>query len=206
MKKVLFISSLIIISLFTACGGGDEMSIQDIISEKNLETIRAKRSEIVTQYQEMGQQIKQLDQAIAELDSVKKLPLVTTFKAETDTFYHYLELLGRVETKQNLVIYPEFSGILNKVNVTEGQEVKKGQVLAIIDDGGLRQQLQQVEIQSRLAKTTFERQQRLWNQKIGSEMEFLQAKANYEAQEQAVHQIQEQLEKNLYHCSIFRDH
>ena len=110
-------------------------------------------------------------------------------------FNHYLELQGNVSTKQNLIIYPEYSGILKRVFVKEGQQVSKGQTLAKIDDGGLSQQVAQLQIQAELAKTTFERQERLWNQKIGSEIQYLQAKSTYEAQEQAVSQLEQQIAK-----------
>jgi len=94
-----------------------------------------------------------------------------------------------------MVLTPEFSGILTQMNVKEGQYVKKGQILAKVDDGGLSQQLAQLEIQTQLAKTTFERQERLWNQKIGSEIQYLQAKTSYEAQQKAVDQMKTTLNK-----------
>ena len=125
------------------------------------------------------------------------MPLITTFTAKQEVFNHYLELQGSVNTKNNLVIFPEYSGILTRVYVKEGQRVYKGQTLAKIDDGGMSQQLAQAQIQANLAKTTFERQQRLWNQKIGSEIQYLQAKSTYEAQEQAVNQIKQQLGKTI---------
>ena len=75
--------------------------------------------------------------------------------------------------------------------------MQKGQLLARIDDGGLSQQLAQLKIQFELARTTFERQQRLWEQKIGSEIQYLQAKSNYEAQEQAIGQMEQQLAKTV---------
>lgn len=108
-----------------------------------------------------------------------------------------MELQGNVTTKNLLIITPEYSGILTNVYVTEGQRVSKGQTLAKIDDGGLSQQLAQLKIQSALAKTTFERQQKLWNQKIGSEIQYLQAKSSYEAQEEAINQLQKQLSKTI---------
>ncbi|MFT6370470.1 MAG: RND family efflux transporter MFP subunit, partial [Maribacter sp.] len=74
-----------------------------------------------------------------------------------------------------------------------GQSVSKGQLLATIDDGGMGSQLAQLETQTTLAKTTFERQERLWNQKIGSEIQYLQAKTNFEAAESSVKQIRSQL-------------
>jgi RND family efflux transporter MFP subunit len=79
--------------------------------------------------------------------------------------------------------------------VKEGQQVVKGQVLANIEDGGMSAQLAQLNVNAQLAKTTFARQQRLWNQKIGSEMQFLQAQTAYEAQKNAVTQLKSQLEK-----------
>ena len=86
-------------------------------------------------------------------------------------------------------------GNLPGVYVKEGQNVTKGQLLATIDDGGLSQQVAQMQIQADLAKTTFERQERLWQQKIGSEIQYLQAKSSYEAQQRAVNQLKSQLSK-----------
>jgi RND family efflux transporter MFP subunit len=84
---------------------------------------------------------------------------------------------------------------LTHVYVTEGQQVSKGQILAKIDDSGLGQQLAQVKVQENLAKTTYERQKRLWEQNIGSEIQYLQAETNYKAQQSAVKQLLAQLSK-----------
>lgn len=110
-------------------------------------------------------------------------------------FDHYIELQGSVDTKQNITIMPEMSGLLTQVYVKEGQKVVAGQILAKIDDGGLSQQIQQMQVQEQLAKTTFERQKRLWDQNIGSEIQFLQAKANYEGQSKAISSMQRTLSK-----------
>jgi len=190
------IYSLLIIGLLLAsCGGDKKQSVEEIIATDNLEIIRLKRAEIVSQQQEIAEKLKQLDTKIAVLDTSKRIPLITTFTAKQEVFNHYLELQGNVNTKNLLVIYPEYNGVLSRVFVKEGQRVRKGQVLAKIDDGGMSQQLAQAQIQTNLAKTTFERQERLWNQKIGSEMQYLQAKSNYESQTQVVNQLQQQLGK-----------
>ncbi len=190
------IYTLIVISLILAsCGGGNKKSIDTIIATNDLQEIRNKKAEIILEQHKIKEQLKQLDDAIAKLDIVKKVPLITTFRVEEEVFNHFLELQGSVTTKNLLVLYPQFSGILTNVYVKEGQRVKKGQLLAKIDDGGLSQQLAQLHIQSELSKTTFERQQRLWDQKIGSEMQYLQAKSNYEAQAKAISQLQQQIEK-----------
>lgn len=181
--------------IMIASCGGDSKSLNSIIESENLETIRAKRAEIVTQQQEINQQLARIDEVISELDSIKKIPLVTGFSVSHEAFKHFLEVQGSVETKKNILLYPEFSGQLTNVYVTEGQKVTSGQILAEIDDAGLSQQLAQMEVQAALAKTTFERQERLWEQKIGSEIAFLQAKANYEGQQKVVDQMRSQVAK-----------
>ena len=191
MKKIFYILTISVLLL--SCGKDNAKSIEKIIQEGNLQDLRSKRAEIIAQQHEATNKLKQIDEAIAALDSVKKLPLVTTIIAKDTLFNHYLELQGNVETKKNIVLYPEMSGILTKIYVTQGQKVSKGQLLARIDDGGLSQQLSQVEVQAQLAKTTFDRQKRLWEQKIGSEIQFLEAKTNFEAQQNVVSQIKRQL-------------
>ena len=195
MKKIL---ALFILPLFlVSCGSGDKQSIEAVIESQNIESIRTKKAELVSEQNLIKEDIKKLDIAIATLDAGKKIPLITTFELESTMFKHFLELQGNVTTKNLLMIYPEYSGVLTNVYVKEGQKVNKGQVLAKIDDGGLSQQLAQLKIQAELAKTTFERQQRLWDQKIGSEMQYLQAKSNYEAQDQSIGQLEQQVAKTI---------
>ncbi len=188
---------LILTILIFSCGSDKKKSVEDVIATNNLEAIRAKKDQIISKQIEIVEQLKQLDAKIDELDTTKKVALISTFTVKEEVFNHYLELQGNVSTKNLLVIYPEYAGILSKVYVREGQYVKKGQILAKIDDGGLSQQLAQLQIRSDLAKTTFERQDRLWKQNIGSEMQYLQAKSNFEVQQQAVNQIQIQLDKTI---------
>jgi len=194
--KYLYILSLFSI-IFISCNNANKKSIESIIATNDLKEIRDKKSEIIQEQHKILEQIKLLDNAISKLDKVKKIPLITTFMVNDTIFEHYLEIQGSVSTKNLLVIYPQFSGILINVYVKEGQKVKKGQLLAKIDDGGLSQQLAQLNIQSELSKTTYERQKRLWEQKIGSEIQFLQAKSNYKAQEKAIDQLQKQVDKTL---------
>lgn len=196
MKRIYIpiITALILMS----CGGESKKnSMEEVLASNNLELLRKKRAEIVAEQQSASEKLKQLDIAIGKLDTVKKIPLITTFTAKEDLFNHFFEVQGNVTTKDLLVITPEFNGIMTKVYVKEGQKVSKGQTLAVIDDGGLSQQLSQLEIQAELAKTTYERQKRLWEQNIGSEIQFLQAKSNYEAQQKAINQLQQQIAKTI---------
>ncbi|MDB4225671.1 efflux RND transporter periplasmic adaptor subunit [bacterium] len=193
-----YIYSLLLVSfLLSSCKNVKKKSFEEIIATNNLELIRKKKTELDASAQEILVQLKQLEKTIKILDPQEKIPLITTFHAKEAVFNHFVELQGNVNTNQNLVIYPEFSGVLSGVYVKEGQKVSKGQILAKIDDGGLSQQLSQLKIQSNLAKTTFERQERLWNQKIGSEIQYLQAKAAYESQLEATKQLQQQIGKTV---------
>ena len=188
---LLLLSALV----FASCGEENKQTIDDVIASKDLVQIRAKKAELDKQSQTVQAQIKQLNELIEKLDSTKKVPLVTTIALKTEEFNHFLELQGNVTTKQNVLIYPEIPGTLEKVYVKEGQNVTKGQILATIDDGGLGQQVAQLESQAALAKTTYERQKRLWEQKIGSEIQYLQTKTSYESQMKAVAQLKAQLAK-----------
>ncbi|MBJ6366716.1 efflux RND transporter periplasmic adaptor subunit [Snuella sedimenti] len=196
MKYYIHITLLSTIIL-SSCSGTSKKSVEDIIATNNLELIRKKKTELDLKQQELTVQLQQLTSKIKVLDPQERIPLITTFTVKENKFTHFVELQGSVNTKQNLVIHPEFSGILTKVYVKEGDQVSKGQMLAQIDDGGLSQQLAQLKIQASLAKTTFERQKRLWNQKVGSEIQYLQAKSNYEGQQQAVNQLDKQLRKSI---------
>lgn len=193
MKHIITLSFAAI--LLASCGGNKKNSVEKILEKNNLEDIRTKRAELVTDQEAIQSKIKLLDERIKTLDTTQNIPLITTIKAKEEVFDHVLELQGNVTTKNLLTITPEYNGILTNVYVKEGQRVSKGQTLAKIDDGGLSQQLAQLKIQSALAKTTFERQERLWNQKIGSEIQYLQAKSSFEAQEEAINQLQQQLNK-----------
>ena len=186
MKKIILIATFSI--LLFSCGKKEEnANIDSLITSKNLVSIKAKRAELQTQ-------LTKLDDAIALLDIKKSEEALVSVSVVKDTvFSHYLEVQGNVNTKENLIIYPQFSGILNTVNVLAGQKVSKGQLLGTIDDGGLSQQLAQIETQLALAKTTFERQKRLWDQKIGSEIQYLQAQTNMISQQKAVSQMKAQL-------------
>ncbi len=194
MKNLVAIISLVFL---VACGGAEEKSIETLIQEGNLEAIQAKKEELTATLREQQAQINQIDTYMASKDSTKKLPLVSLYKIESQSFSHFVELQGSVETDQNIVVYPEFSGILQSFKVSMGEKVTKGQTVAIIDDGGLRKQLAQVEQKAKLSKTTYEKRKRLWDQKIGSEIDFLAAETQYLADADMVKQMQEQVEKTV---------
>ncbi len=190
MKK--FISIIFILAI-VAC----DKSKKESTAEKELKKLQTERIKIQEQLDKLNLELSSIDKKIAELDTIKKNPLVKTLVLSDTIFRHYIELQGNVKTNENILVYPEFQGTLTSLNVKIGQNVSKGQVLARIDDGGLSAQLAQAETQYALAKTTFERQENLWNQKLGSEMQYLQAKTNMESQQKIINQIKAQLNKTL---------
>lgn len=193
MRKIV---SLIVITLvFAACGSESAKTVEDIIASNDLKKIREKKAELDGQQKEISDKIKLISEAIDKLDTLKKNPLVTALTLKDENFVHYVEFQGNVKTNQNVLIYPEMAGLLQEVFVQEGQYVKKDEVIATIDDGGMKQQLAQIEAAAQLAETTYERQKRLWDQKIGSEIQFLQTKTDYLAKKNQVEQMTKQLAK-----------
>ncbi|CAI8266244.1 MAG: Cobalt-zinc-cadmium resistance protein CzcB [Flavobacteriaceae bacterium] len=125
------------------------------------------------------------------------MPIVEVLKINSVEFDHYIQVQGSVKSDELINIFPEFSGIIKNIYVKSGDIVKKGQRLIKIDDGGLKEQLSQLEIGFELTKTTFERQKRLWDQNIGSEIKFLESKTMYESQKQGIKQLKKQIKKTL---------
>ena len=193
MKKIYPI--LVLSLLLVACGGSENNSVSQTIASGNLEAIRSMKTNLTNQLNRIETDLVALEAAIANLDTNENLPLVTTFEVQPQVFNHYLDLQGNVKTRENVLLYPEMAGTLLTVKVKKGARVSKGQILAVIDNGGMSNQLSQLKTQAALAQTTFERQATLWEQKIGSEIQYLQSKAQAEAQANAVLQLEKVLAK-----------
>ena len=186
---------LLCILLFIQCGSSDKQTTAEVIASKDLAAIQTKKAEVVKSMNTLKQELEELNQVIGQLDNEQKFLLVTSIEAKVAPYDHFVSFQGTLETDKNIVMYPEIPGLLKSINVVEGQRVKKGDVLAVISDSGLVDQLQQLEIQLALAKTTYERQNRLWEQKIGSEMQFLQAKTQYLSLEKSIAQMKDRVAK-----------
>ena len=192
MKKIFIIVS----SLIFSCES-ENKSVSEVIASNNIELIKLKREEINNKQQEIYKKLNLIDLKLNELENNSKNPIVSTSRIIKQDFNHYVELQGDVKSEKIISIYPEFSGIINEIFVKSGESVDKGQILATIDDGGLKQQLSQLQITYNLAKTTYERQERLWGQKIGSEIQYLESKSMFEAQSKAIEQLTKQLNKTI---------
>ena len=193
MKKIIY--TLNIIALAIGCSGDQSVTTSDLIRAKDLNGLKTQKEEKLKFLNALKAELNQINAAILNLDTSEKLALISTFKVKPENFDHYIEIQANIKTRENVLLYPEYTGTLKKIYVEEGQEVKKGKLLAQIDDAGLKNQLEQLQIQAALSKTTYERTQRLWDQNIGAEMKLLQAKATYESQLKSIAQLKKQLKR-----------
>ena len=192
MKKFIY---PIFILFIVSCNNDNKKTIEELINEGNLEELQERRSSLIIQKGQINNELKEITQGVSILDTAKSFVLVNTVTTKTETINHFSKFQGIIKTDQNMILYPEFSGRVAKIYVDEGDVVKKGQALAKIDDGGLFNELKLVESQAKLAKTIYERQSKLWNDKIGSEIQYLEAKTNYEIQNNRLKSITESLAK-----------
>jgi len=197
MKSTIWTLLLTLGLISVSCQSKSSASIDELVASSDEALLRAKRTELSAERNLIDADIKRLDVVIASLDKSASLPLVATYEVTPQEFNHFTSFQGTVKTMKNINVYPEMPGQLLDVMVVEGQKVEKDQVLARIDDGGLLAQLAQAKSQLLLAETVYNRQERLWSQNIGSEIQFLQAKTQFESAEKAVDALSLQAEKSV---------
>lgn len=186
LMKHLF--SLLVLTLVLSCGTSDKES-------QSLTELKTKKAALKEQMDRMGTELKEIEMAISELDTLKKLMSVTSIKAEVKDFNHYVEVQGTVKADQTIDLHAEMGGTVTAILVKEGQNVSKGQLLATLDSEVIDNSVLQLDTQLALATTTFERQARLWEQNIGSEIQYLQAKAQKEGLENSLKSLKAQARK-----------
>ncbi len=198
MKKIILLTP--IFGFVLACSPAEKPDTQTLIDQQNVEGLRARQAELVSQNNIIKSELNLVMEAIDKFDKDKKRSLVTVFAVVEKPFVHEVVLKGVVKTNQNLVLNAEFMGAVKAIHVKEGQQVAKGDLLVTIDDGGLAQNAALQKVQLDLTKTLYERQERLWKQNIGSEIEYLQAKTAFESQQKNFEQLQQQLSKTTLHA------
>ncbi len=182
--KTLF-SIIISALLLTACGNSDQLTTK----KKELETLKADAKTI-------ADKIKTLEALIAKLDTnvkKEKTSEVSTMALTSSIFKTYIEIQGRVDADENVSLAPQMPGMITRINVKVGDEVSKGSVLAETDASATLQQISDLQTNLELAKQVFQKQQNLWNQKIGTEVQYLQSKATKESLEKKMVLLQEQV-------------
>ena len=190
-KLYISILTLIIIS----CNSSGNSDIDTLIENGNLEELKKRKKEYVGVMNSMQVELNEINNGISFLDENEKLTLVSSFEIKEKIFNSYIEAQANLKTRKNVLILPEFQGTLEQIFVSEGQKVKKGQLLAEINDSGLKEQVDQLIIQANFAKENFERTERLWNNSIGSEIQFLKSKSDFESSQKMVEQMKDRLAK-----------
>ena len=163
---------LIVLIFISACDTG------------SLEYKKEKVDKLKNSLDEIYSEIDRLEKEINELDStfgVKNYELISTINPYNDGFIHQIDLRGNVKSKMNVLIVSEVVGRYKKINVKEGQFVEKGTVLAVINSDVIDNNLKEIETNLKLLKTIYDRQSNLWENNIGSELDYLRAKSNYES-------------------------
>lgn len=180
--------TLIITALVTiSCG--------EEVQKSTLSDLNNQKKSIVKEMDSLNKELKKVEKEISILDTNKRLQIVTTLPVKQDIFKHYIEIQGVVQADKNIEIRPEFGGVVQNIFVKEGQRVQAGQILIQLDDVAIKNNIEELRTQLVLAQTTFERQKRLWDQKIGSEMQYLQAKTQKESLENSLATLQTQSDK-----------
>lgn len=181
---------LLPVFLFTACRNTEE---------KDLAGKKKQLAEYKTQLKELTGNIEKLEKEISKMDTAfrvdQKSKLVTVEELKKQDFKHYIEVQGTVDAEENIMALNQQPGIVTAIYVKVGDRVTKGQLLAITQTTpAIEDQLKSAEAQLSLAATAYEKQKNLWDQKIGSEIQFLQAKTQKEAAEKGVDALRKQLE------------
>ena len=189
------IYTLLLIIIISGCNSSRNASIESLIESGDLEELKKRKKEYVDAMNTMKVELNEINNGISLLDENERLTLVSKYEIQQTIFNTYIEAQANLKTRKNVLILPEFQGTLEKVFVSEGQKVKKGQLLAEINDSGLNEQYEQMVIQAEFAKENFERTQRLWDNNIGSEMQYLKSKTDYEASKKMVDQMKDRLSK-----------
>jgi len=185
MKKIVVL--IIATSLTLACNKE--------IKNASLEELNTQKTTLVNQIGSLNKELKAVEKQIAQQGTQKKLQIVTSLPVKKGDFKHYIEIQGVVQADKNIEIRPELGGTVKAILVKEGQKVVAGQTLVQLDDIDMLNKIDELNTQYNLAKTTFERQERLWNQKIGSEIQFLQAKAQKDGLEKSLTSLKTQANK-----------
>lgn len=165
MKTIIYLAVIILIA---ACGKPKDKKAE-------LEKLKKERNELNTKITELEKEVG--------IKTVQQVSDVAVMEVSPATFRSFVQVQGKIDAEENVAVSPEAPGVITAIYVAAGQRVNRGQVLAQLDDKVLRQSIAQVQTQLDLATTLYNRQKNLWDQKIGTEVQFLTAKTQKEGAE-----------------------
>ncbi|MEQ8324940.1 MAG: efflux RND transporter periplasmic adaptor subunit [Vicingaceae bacterium] len=191
-QPIRFLLIAVIAAALSSCGGGSEI-------EGNAAQLMVKKDSLRTVKKGIAQQINQIEETLKLMDTSgnANLPVVTVSETKTGIFRHYFKVQGVVETDQNATINAEVASKIMKIHVGEGDRVKKGQLMMALDNRVMLNNIEELKTQIELAQTVYEKQKSLWDQNIGSEIQYLEAKANKESLQQKLNTLNAQMEYYL---------
>ncbi|MCB9234884.1 MAG: efflux RND transporter periplasmic adaptor subunit [Bacteroidia bacterium] len=195
MKNKFILSLTLGLLFLQAC----QPPAQDLAGKK------AELEKLLTQRTEIETQIATLESEIALLDTTAKVMKQTPVKVDSllpETFRHFVKLQGKIESEGNVMVSPKMAGIVTQVFVKEGDIVSQGKLLATLDAAMVQSALDELQTSLDLANIAFDKQKRLWDQKIGTEMQYLQAKNQKEALEGRMRTTREQLEMTKIYAPL----
>ena len=176
MKKSLLL--LGILALLVSCGGSED-------KEAKLEQLKKERDQLSIE-------IMKIEKELYPEGNIKAV-MVSIDTLQEEPFNHYIEVQGRIDGNENIGVSPRTPGVVNRILVKEGDYVSKGEVLAELDAEVLKQTLKELESQLDFATEMYKKQKALWDQKIGSEVQYLTAKNNKESLENKIETIKDQI-------------
>ena len=199
MQSILKAAVILVISIVMAtCGSTNKEEKGELTDKKvKLEKLKGEQKKI-------SEEIIVLEKEIAKLDTSagvkEKEKLVTLSVVEPGKFTHYIDLKGRIDAENIAYVTPKgMGGMVTAVYVKEGQQVRKGQLLLRLDNSVGQRQIELLQTQLSYARDIYQRQQNLWNQNIGTEVQLLTAKNNVEMIQKQIATAREQLaEANVY--------
>jgi len=193
MKQFILIGTL---ALLTACADKKEENPNLAGKKAELEKLTEQRDALSKKILDLETEIKKLGGAT----STEKTKLVEITELVNSDFAHYIELQGKIMTENLSYVTPRgMGGQVKSIYVKEGDAVKKGQLLMKLEDGIIQQNIKQVESQLSFARNIFTRQENLWKEGIGTEVQYLSAKNNVESLEKQLELVKEQLSTtNVY--------
>ena len=192
MKKLFIL--IIAVSFTFSCTERKNNDMKNI-DYNDISDLRIAKESYNEKLNSLNNELDKINSAISKLDENERLQIITIYQIKEEPFNHFIEVQGDIKSRKNLILLPELNGILKNLYVEEGGQVNEGDLLAEIDDSGLKNQLSQLELQAELSRIKFNRIKNLWEQKIGSEIEYLEAKTIYKTQQKIVAQLKEQLKK-----------
>lgn len=188
VKKFLPLIALVILA--ASCSQPSELESK----KAELESLKSQLSEINASIKTLEDELSKLDPEFAAQN--KKSILITTAPAQKDEFVHFVEVTGSVLSKKNVSISAETGGRILEVPAIEGMRVSKGQILARIDSESIQRSIDELQTNLDLAQTIFEKQERLWKQQIGTEVQYLEAKSRKEGLERNLASLKTQLDRS----------